>query len=585
MLLQRLVDYANERLQLPPTLYSETVIPYIIELNRSGELLNDAPVPTANPANAREKRGMRHLAPQVARAVGIKPLLLADNAEYTLGLARETSKPERVAECHRQYMDLLTRCAAETDDAGVKAVLTFLTNDPVSHLELPPEYDRGGLITFRVEGERYPIDSPAVQAFWAREHDPSGGHTPARTMQCIICGQQRPVLDRLQGKVKGVPGGQTSGTSIISANADAFESYGLEASLIAPTCAECGEKFTKAVNELLADERSRITMGGSAFIFWTKEKTDFNPLDYFNNPDPGAVRLLLESVRTGRTVSAIDDTAFYATSFSGSGGRAVVRDWIDTTVGAVKGNLARWFDWQAIINPMGEEATPLGLYALAAATVRDARTDLAPPTPRNLLHAALTGVPVPWDLLAQAVRRNRAEQRVTRPRAALIKLVLASQGIIQEGTMAQLELDYAHATTDQSTAAYHCGRLLAVLENAQDAAIPGVKAGIVDRFYGTASTAPVAVFGRLLRGVQPHLAKLDRDKHGIYVNIQRELTEVLSHLAVERDPRTGQLTGFPATLTLEQQGLFSLGYYHQRAKRFTRGAGSAEPTPNDTSET
>ncbi len=80
MLLQRLVDYANERLQLPPTLYSETVIPYIIELKRNGELLNATPVSTANPASAREKRGMRRLAPQVARAVGIKPLLLADNA-------------------------------------------------------------------------------------------------------------------------------------------------------------------------------------------------------------------------------------------------------------------------------------------------------------------------------------------------------------------------------------------------------------------------------------------------------------------------------------------------------------------------
>lgn len=525
MLLQRLVDYANERLQLPPTLYSETAIPYIIELNSRGELLNPEPVPTADPANPRTKRGLRRLAPQVARAMGIKPLLLADNAEYTFGLARETSKPERVAQCHTQYMDLLTRCAAATHEPTVEAVLTFLTNDPAAHLELPEGFDRGGLLTFRIDGTCFPIDVPSVQAFWANEHDPAASEgNPARVMQCIICGQERPVLDRLQGKIKGVPGGQTSGTSIISANADAFKSYGLEASLIAPTCAECGEKFTKALNELLADERSRIIMGGAAFVFWTREKSDFNLLDFFTAPHPATVRLLLDSVRSGKQISEMDETPFFAASLSGSGGRAVVRDWIDTTIGGVQRHLAEWFEWQQIIDTTGEDAPPLGLYALAAATVRDARKDLAPPTPRALLHAALTGSPVPWNLLAQAVRRNQAEQRVTRPRAALIKLVLASQEnrVIQEGTMVQLEPDYAHPTEDQSSAAYHCGRLLAILENAQDAAIPGVKAGIVDRFYGTASSAPVAVFSRLLRGAQPHLAKLDRDKHGIYVNIQRD---------------------------------------------------------------
>jgi CRISPR-associated protein Csd1 len=588
MLLQRLVDYANERLQLPPTLYSETVIPYIIELDSEGKPLNTEPVPTADPANPRTKRGLRRLAPQVARAVGIKPLLLADNAEYTFGLGRETSKPERVAQCHAQYMDLLTRCAAATHEPAVDAVLTFLSDDPAAHLQFPDAYDRGGLVTFRVDGTTFPIDLPSVQAFWANEQNPvATADAPARVMQCIICGQERPVLDRLQGKIKGVPGGQTAGTSIISANADAFESYGLEASLIAPTCAECGEKFTKAANELLADSQSRIIMGGAAFIFWTREPTGFSLLDYFNNPDPATVRLLFDAVRSGKQVSAIDDTAFYASSLSGSGGRAVVRDWIDTTVGEVQRQLARWFEWQRIVDNAGEDAPPLGLYALAAATVRDARKDLAPPTPRALLHAALTGSPVPWSLLAQAVRRNQAEQRVTRPRAALIKLVLASQGKIEEGTMAQLELD-------NSSTAYHCGRLLAVLENAQDAAIPGIKAGIGDRYYGTASSAPASVFPQLLKGAKNHLSKLQRDRPGAHYRIVAQLDEVTSHLTVRLDEMTGRLTGLPRTLTLEEQGLFSLGYFHQSAanrasireasERRRAGAAAAAETDDDSQQ-
>jgi CRISPR-associated protein Csd1 len=174
--------------------------------------------------------------------------------------------------------------------------------------------------------------------------------------------------------------------------------------------------------------------------------------------------------------------------------------------------------------------------------------DLRPPVPRALLRAALTGAPLPFDLLYEAVRRNRAEQTVTQPRAALIKLVLRSvTGATKEDAMVRLN-------PDNPNPAYLCGRLLAVLEQAQRLAIPGIGATIVSRFFGTASSAPLSVFPRLLRGVQPHLAKLERDRRGAYVALQRRLEEIM-----------GGIGSFPPTLTLEEQGLFSLGYYHQRA--------------------
>lgn len=543
MLLQRLKEYADRRMQLPPTLYSEAPVRYIIELDATGRLLSPRPVDTVDPANPRTRRGQRRLVPQVTRAVGIKPLLLADNAEYTLGLARETSKPERVAACHAAYLDVIERCAMTTHEPAITAVQTFLHNAPAASLDLPDEFDRGATITFRVDGI-FCVDLPSVQSFWASDNDPAA--KGAKIMQCLVCSQERPVLDRLQAKVKGVPGGQPAGTALISANADAFESYGLEASLIAPTCADCGERFTKALNHLLADEQSRIILGGSAFIYWTRDPNPFDLRTYFIDPQPEDVRKLYESVRGG-WLPDVDDTAFYATSLSGSGGRAVVRDWIDTTVGEAKQNLQTWFQRQRIVDAYGEEPRPLGLFPLAVATVREAK-DLAPTTPRVLLRAALTGAPLPSGLLYQAVRRNRAEQAVTRQRAALIKLVLLSQQLIQpEEYMIQLDLDNAHP-------AYRCGRLLAVLEAIQREALPGAKATIVDRFFGTASSAPASVFGRLMRGAQPHLAKLERDRPNAYRALQRRMEDVAAGL-----------NGFPRTLTLEEQALFALGYYHQRA--------------------
>ncbi|MGH2718255.1 MAG: type I-C CRISPR-associated protein Cas8c/Csd1 [Actinomycetota bacterium] len=543
MLLQRLVEY-SERLELPPPLYAKTPVRYLIELDGGGRLVNRSPVDRAESASGRGSRGGVLTVPQIVRSSGVQPLLLADNAEYTLGLGRETSKPERVAACHAAYRDLVRACAAASGEPAIQAVQSFLDSGGASELDLPADFDRGATVTFRVDGT-FPVDLPAVQRYWADLHSPEADGAPV--MECVVCGRRRPVLERLQAKLKGVPGGQTSGTALISANAEAFESYGLQASLVAPTCAECGERFTKAANDLLSSLTNRVVLGGAAFIFWTRDPAVEVPLRaLLTEPQQEQVRELLASVRTGRRVP-LDETAFYGTVLSGSGGRAVVRDWIDTTVGSVKANVASWFERQRIVDASGAVLPPLGLFALARATVREPR-DLAPTTPRALVRCAVQGTPLPWDLLYQAVRRNRAEQKVTSWRAALIKLVLSTNGCLGKGEgMIQLNEDSVEP-------AYRCGRLLAVLEEVQRAAIPGAKATIVDRFFGTASSAPASVFGRLLRGAQPHLAKLERDRRGAYVALQRRLENVQAGLS-----------GFPRTLTLEQQGLFALGYYHQRA--------------------
>jgi len=307
-----------------------------------------------------------------------------------------------------------------------------------------------------------------------------------------------------------------------------------------------------------------------AFVFWTREDVGFNFLSLITDSEPSQVRDLIDSTRTGKYDPHIDPISFYATSLSGSGGRAVVRDWLDTTVGEVKHHLATWFQRQKIVDTSGQEGRPLGLYSLAYATVREAK-DLPTPTPRILLRSALTGAPLPRDTLYQVVRRIRAQserrgervqQKITHPQAALIKLVLLSQQLnYEEDYMVQLD-------PGNTNPAYLCGRLLAVLEKAQRDAIGNINATIVDRFYGTASSAPASVFSRLLRGAQPHLAKLKRDKPGAHYAIQSRLEEIMSRIPGDK--------GFPRTLTLEEQGLFSLGYYHQRAHDRAQAREAAE---------
>ena len=557
MLLSKLKEYADERMveQLPP-LYAMTPVAWIVALDSGGRPLSPRPISRIDPSTPRGRRGIDMAAPEVQRSSGISPFLLADTGEYTFGRTREQGNRQqhRAEKRHAAYRDILDRCAAQTQEPAVLAVQHFYERGGSNQLELGDEWDYGLKVTFQVRFEDgtvcQPIDLPAVQSFWLSMKEPD----TASVGQCLVCGEHRPVLDRMQTKIKGIRGGQSAGTAIISANSEAFESYGLAASKVAPTCRECGEAFTRALNHLLAHDHSRIHVGHATFVFWTRQSLGFDFGSFMQKPDTSEVKALLESLRRGRRAAMDDSSPFYAVALSASGGRAVVRDWIDTTVGSAAQNVARWFILQRIADPrtedpVGNDPRPLSLFQLAASTVRDVGRDLSVMTPRSLLRSALAGTPLPPELAYQAVRRCRAEQGVTRPRAALIKLVLLSQESHQPKEDYMVALESGHPSS-----AYHCGRLLAVLEAVQRAALPGVNTTIVDRYYGAASSTPATVFGTLMRGAQPHMAKLQRDKPGARVNLQRSLEDVCA-----------QIGDWPATLPLKDQALFSLGYYHQRA--------------------
>ncbi len=114
-MLPQLCEYAR-RLDLPP-LYSERSVRYIVELDTAGRLLNPQPTDTADPADRSTRNGIRRRVPTVQRSSGIRPLLLADNAEYSFGLARDPAKQARVDRAHAAYLDLVNRCATDTGSA------------------------------------------------------------------------------------------------------------------------------------------------------------------------------------------------------------------------------------------------------------------------------------------------------------------------------------------------------------------------------------------------------------------------------------------------------------------------------------
>jgi len=584
MILSKLKDYADQQMELPPPRYNKRIAAWLISLTENGDF--EACL-CLKGGSKEEKKGKTFEAPDRKRSgKTIRPKLLFDTFEYALGVGRSDSSPERVSEYHAQFRALIQDCAKFTEEPAVKAVANFLESwDPERdrHL-LPPDIDPSENITFRV-GNIFPADAKAkltkVEEFWENTlsgtHDDEEGNSNSSIMQCLVTEKISSVAKRMPISIKGLGGigGNPTGTELVSANQKPFTSYGLENSLSSPISMDAAESFAKALNHLIGDDRHRINIGSKVlYLWWTREKTKFNPLNFLNQPKAEEVEGLLKSPFTGQQASSLDDSKvnqFYALALTANNARAVVRDWLETTIPNVQINLQQWFQAQRMVDPYGASPRPLGIYTLASSIYRDASKEMQPTAPTALIRNALHGDRIPEDLLVKLVRRNRTEQDITYPRAVLLKLIFSSNSNRREmmNNMEQLNPDPSLEGLDLE--AYACGRLLAILESVQKAALGSINASLTDRYYGSASSTPAVAFPPLLKGARAHLSKLRKTKTGAYRALEERLEEVMA-----------SLPSFPKTLNLQQQGLFGLGYYHQRAS--DRATAKARSEANKTEQ-
>lgn len=568
-----------------PFMYAAQPVRWEVRLKADGTVRDVQPLSSGKTKG--KDLGTPLAAPNVVRAAGVKAKLLIDNAEYALGIVRKEGDP-KVAQRHAAFRALVDLCAKTTGEPSVLAVARFLDGlDPAAFREKYlafPDFAPDTNVTFSVEGVR-PIDQPSVRAFWGaqfgREAAEESGVT--LTAECLVTGEVGPVMTREPVKIKGILGGQVAGMNFISANAGAFESYGLHASQIAPVRLEVAEKYANGLNRLLADPATSLRVGGVTYAFWTREGAVPPVGQTLSQPGKwGAqkrrekkarteeVRNALWSAFTGQQSDLKAEAPFYTVGLTPSGSRIAVRTHLTSTVGEAVAHLADFFDSQNIA-PLTEEQEGrlYGVHKLAKSLYfqkpkkgqkkLDERddgddtelTDSARAAVDLLVQHALAGQPLPASFLVLLASRNRAEKRVTRPRAALTKMVLLSREFkelnMNTDTLAALD-------PEQPEPAYHLGRLLAVLDDIQSS-VMRANTTLVDRFYGSMSTTPYAVVGRLLHGSQAHLQKLRKENEAAYFSKQRALEDVM-----------GSLRDIPAKpLSTPEQALFSLGYYHQRA--------------------
>ncbi len=571
MILHALNDYYQRRQRspdpqdrLPAFGLEEKEIPFVIEIDPNGQLVNLVDTRTIV---GKEKIGQRFLVPQgVKKTSGVAANLLWDAAEYVLGVDTK-GKPERVVEQHTAF------CARVKDlpdvalkDAGIQAVLAFFKNINLKPFEALPVWTEilaaNPNMTFRLHGDVELIcQRPAVATAGIPVTD-----NESDAAICLVSGETASI-ERLHPAIKGVWGAQSSGANIVSFNLDAFNSYGKTQGANAPLGKSAVFAYTTALNHLLArDSRQRIQVGDASTVFWAEEKHDLETAlpDLFgeprkDNPNQGtdALTALYQSVQSGKFTRGKSDTRFHVLGLAPNAARIAIRFWETAPAHELARRIAAHFDDIKIAHAP-HEPEHLSLFRLLTGLAVQGKADNIPPNlGGEVMRAILEGLPYPAPLLTLAVQRCRAEQKPTYQRASVIKAALnrsirrLNQTALSPEKEFQIMLDSTNVNPP-----YRLGRLFATLEKIQEEASPGLNATIRDRYYGAASSTPVAVFTTLLRLKNHHLGKLSK---GRSVQMERLVGEIM-----------GGLDDFPRILALPDQGRFALGYYHQRQAFFTK---------------
>jgi CRISPR-associated protein Csd1 len=576
---------AYERLpDAAPFGYSSEKISFLISLNEDGTLAS-SPIDLRN--NDRTQRQM--FVPQaIKRTSGPAANFLWDKTSYVLGITAAEGKS--ASKEHSVFVERHLRDLIRETDPGLKAFMAFLKTWFPRHFEELgwPVDMKDKNVVFCLESDRKANiclhDRPAAKSLWA-QLSAEGKKTEA---VCLVTGDRGPIA-KLHPSIRGVWGAQPAGASVVSFNAEAYESYGHKQGDNAPVSEAVTFAYTTALNRFLEkDSGHRIQIGDASVVFWA-DASEANKAAEAENifagfwdnggdeqlgVDEGTqakiVGAKLEAIRRGEPLIKVapelaEGVRFYVLSLAPNVARLSIRFYFEDDFGAIAANYQRFLAEMRIEPPPRDGQPPLWKYLLETAVLKK-RKNVPPNLAGEWMRAILTGVRFPQTLLSTVSMRLRADKDVNALRVAILKAFLR-RNCNRKDTPVALKPDYPNK-------GYQLGRLFAVYERIQSDALGGkVNATIKDKFYGSASAQPRKVFALLDKGSANHLSKIGKQSPGRRVNLERLVGEIMGAMDPSADP-------FPSALSSEDQALFGLGYYHQRNEFFksTKNGMPAEET-------
>ena len=603
MLLQALnefYDRATRENLIQEAAFTEKYIRWIIPLDAGGNLQGSGLVENAEPKKGGRVFSVpRSSRPKVAGGVaeflwdGLEAVFCL-KADFEAVEPNEKKRASQDANRQAKFDDFwrqVNEAFDETKSPSLQAVLRFQGNCQNSQ---PPDFLRWGTLKegekpswlvrtstgteekfkadnfmFQVEGKLL-LEDEEIRSFWRKsfETEKSSSAESSETGLCLVSGLSDVAISPSHlPKIGGVPGAVATGASLISFDKDSFRSYGLEKSYNSPVSFAAVEGYTNALNFLISSPKHRLRIGDTALCFWAQRSEEVTDIfaDLFEEPNEMTIRQFLTQPFLGdANLHKFDDEKFYSVTLGGNAGRVVVRNWMQMTVKQAIENFKKWFRDLQITSLRSQENlkyAPLSIYWLAVSTVREAK-ELRPEVPAQLYRCALEGhtpsLSVASGLLnriAVDLAKDGKKSLNNLSRFALLKLIV-NRNEKEKSKMIEEKLN--DQITDE---AYNCGRLLAVFQKLQAAAhgkdFEG--AGVVEKYYGTASSSPNSAFGILWRLHQHHLKKLSRDNKGASVAIKNEIAEICSKFRKSNPPQ------FPRSFNLQEQGRFALGFYQQVA--------------------
>ena len=509
----------------------------------------------------------------VSRSSGVSANFLCDNSKYLLGIDKDGTG-KRILECFQaakeKHCNLLEAINNET---AVAVKNFFLKWNPDEAKENPDILEKweditaGGNLIFYV-GAKYAQEDMQIRSMWEEKLRIEEEETKE---VCLVTGE-RAEISRIHTAIKGVQGAQSSGAALVSFNAPSFESYGKEQSYNAPVGKYAMFAYTTALNYLLAQREYVFMLGDTTIIFWAEDGEEMYQSLFRDSMEPTednqeVLKGVFSNLQEGRSIDIEGiqinpEQRFYILGLAPNAARLSVRFFYQNDFGNILSNLQEHYEQMKIIRPSFDEYEYLGVWRMLAETVNQKSKDKKPQPnmAASVFEAILSGKKYPESLYSNVMIRIRAEQgRITRGRAAITRACL----IRNHGRQWTKEESFVGLNEQCKDAAYVLGREFAVLEAIQEDANPGINDTIRDRYFNSACATPASVFPILQKLKNSHIRKLETGKRIYYEKI---LTELQGKIEVKE----GQSIAFPRRLSLEEQGMFILGYYHQVQKRYEK---------------
>lgn len=379
---------------------------------------------------------------------------------------------------------------------------------------------------------------------------------------CLITGvKEKPVNTTYSSFILG---GKSNAKLVAFQVNSGYDSYGKKMGLNAPISEEAEFKYTTALLKLLSkNSRNKFRIGDRSFIFWASSNSEaaeqtegslFDLLGYTEEEvdDPNAkieqVRKVFTAIYSGSLKTSLEDR-FYILGLAPNSARIAVVYWSECSLKEFAGKILCHFEDMKIKDTRIDKKPYMGIKSmLAAVTLNGKQSEATPNLPEAVVKSIFQGTPYPFTLFSACIRRIRAESgnkdAIRIARMAIIKAYL--NRINDNNKKIETMLDKSN--TNQG---YLCGRLFAVLENLQYAA--NKQDSIRSGYMNAASSTPSAVYPTILKLSNSHYSKLAKDKKGLAIYFDNQKKEIMA-----------QISDFPDTLDLSDQGRFFLGYYHQK---------------------